>query len=257
MRSRVVHILIAIALVGLAVLVSYLVVAGLMVHYLDLARHEAVSTTAWEAVKTNIGANLWWIPVAAVVASLVWPPSRERIKAFFEHHFTAVKEHITGHHAALHGRLDTHDSLLQDAHAKLDKLLALVRHRLPDPIPHTTPKGSAVFDLSSLENRFRSVELDAEEALHSKVAKAIEEAAKIVMPLVPDGPVVEELLAEFDKLAAKAHRVVAVAAPVVDAADPAAAPIVAEVEQAVAAAPAEAAAVAADITGTDQGAPPA
>jgi hypothetical protein len=69
------------------------------------------------------------------------------------------------------------------------------------------------FDLASLEGRFESAEERVDEALHSQVAKAIEEAAETILPLVPDGVEVEALLQKFDELAAKAHDVIDRVAP--------------------------------------------
>ena len=37
----------------------YMLGSHLVAHYFDLGRHEAISTMAWEAIKTNIGANLY------------------------------------------------------------------------------------------------------------------------------------------------------------------------------------------------------
>ena len=46
-------------------------------------------------------------------------------------------------------------------------------------------------------------EVDAE--AHGKVASALGDAAKVVIPLLPDGPAVESILTQFKSIAALAH----------------------------------------------------
>lgn len=77
----------------------------LLIHYLDLARHEFISTMAWEPVKTNIGAGVWWAIIVAIVTSIVYPPLRKAIESFVERHVHAGNEelhrkldHIIKHH---------------------------------------------------------------------------------------------------------------------------------------------------------------
>jgi len=77
----------------------------LFIHYLDLARHEFISTMAWEPVKTNIGAGVWWAVIVTIVTSIVYPPLRRAIEAFVERHVHAGSQelhkkldHIIKHH---------------------------------------------------------------------------------------------------------------------------------------------------------------
>jgi len=71
----------------------------LFIHYLDLLRHETISTMAWEPVKTNIGAGVWWAVIVATVTSIVYPTVRRAIEAF-------VKRHIKSEHEELHNKLN-------------------------------------------------------------------------------------------------------------------------------------------------------
>lgn len=71
----------------------------LLIHYLDLARHEFISTMAWEPVKTNIGAGIWWAVIVAIITTLVYPPLRRAIEAF-------IKKHVRESSEELHKKLD-------------------------------------------------------------------------------------------------------------------------------------------------------
>jgi hypothetical protein len=82
------------------------------VHWLDLLRHELISTLGWEPVKSNIGAGVWWAILVALVATLLWPPLREAIKRFAQRHVDAIKGHVTAEHKKLHAKLDRHEALL-------------------------------------------------------------------------------------------------------------------------------------------------
>lgn len=83
------------------------------------------------------------------------------------------------------------------------------------------------FDLSTLESRFwhdlDTVDSDAEAALHSKIVDTVVTAAKVILPLVPDGVDVETLLTKLDEVAAEAHKVVSAheeaVSPTVDSPD--------------------------------------
>jgi len=90
------------------------------------------------------------------------------------------------------------------------------------------------FDLSTLESRFwhdlDEVDSDAEAALHSKIVDTAVTAAKAILPLVPDGSEVENLLGHLDEFAAEAHRLVSGAESVVETKPPEQAPEPADVE---------------------------
>jgi hypothetical protein len=73
-----------------------------VVHWLDLLRHELISTFAWEPVKTNIGAGVWWAALAGIAATLLWPPLREAVKAFFKRHTDALHKKLDHHEALMH-----------------------------------------------------------------------------------------------------------------------------------------------------------
>lgn len=62
----------------------------LLVHYLDLARHEAVSTLSWEAVKTNIGASVWLF----VGVTLTWPKVRRFVFGELHASLDALHKHL-------------------------------------------------------------------------------------------------------------------------------------------------------------------
>ena len=77
----------------------------LVVHYLDLLRHETISTLAWEPVKTNIGAGIWWAAIVGIVTTLVYPPLRRKVSAFITRHLKSETDelhrkldHIIEHH---------------------------------------------------------------------------------------------------------------------------------------------------------------
>lgn len=71
----------------------------LAVHYLDDLRHEFISTMAWEPIKTNIGAGIWWAVIVAIATTLVYPPLRRRASAF-------LTRHLHSENAELHRKLD-------------------------------------------------------------------------------------------------------------------------------------------------------
>lgn len=71
----------------------------LTLHYFALARHEFVSTMAWEAVKTNIGAGFYWAAIAGIGSAALYPP---------------LKAAITKHWALFHAKLD--HIMKQNAH---------------------------------------------------------------------------------------------------------------------------------------------
>jgi len=71
----------------------------LFIHYLDLARHEFISTLAWEPVKTNIGAGVWWAIIVTVVTTIVYPRFRKMLESF-------VKKHIKSENEELHNKLN-------------------------------------------------------------------------------------------------------------------------------------------------------
>ena len=76
----------------------YMLGSHLVAHYFDLGRHETISTMAWEAIKTNIGANLWWMPTAVVIGVILWPPTRARIELWTDN---KLHDHLTEHHNKL------------------------------------------------------------------------------------------------------------------------------------------------------------
>ena len=73
----------------------------LLVHYLDLARHEFISTMAWEPVKTNIGAGVWWAVIVGIVSTIVYPPLRRKVSNFIQKENSDLHkklDHIIKHH---------------------------------------------------------------------------------------------------------------------------------------------------------------
>ncbi len=71
--------------------------AHLVVHWLDLFRHEVISTVAWEPVKTNIGAGVWWAAIVGIVSAVLYPPLRKWV----EHELNQIHaklDHIIEHH---------------------------------------------------------------------------------------------------------------------------------------------------------------
>jgi hypothetical protein len=71
----------------------------LLIHYLDLIRHETISTVAWEPVKTNIGAGVWWAIIVAVATGVVYPRMRKTVEFF-------VKSHIEEANKDIHKKID-------------------------------------------------------------------------------------------------------------------------------------------------------
>jgi hypothetical protein len=192
--------------------------------------HSRASADFWPLDNSRVGPNLVASIVQAVVvlilAALLWPPTRHAIERFAQRHADSLKSRLT-----------------MDANLIHAQLSHIIKHH-PDIPPFTTRKETPhMFDLASIEHRFDFNAHDLSDALHSQVAKVIEDAAKAVLPLLPEGSVVDDLLAHFDHAAAEAHKLVAAAAPVVEAVDPAAAPVVAEAEAVTAEAPATVAAV--------------
>lgn len=68
-----------------------------LIHWLDLFRHETISTLAWEPVKTNVGGGVWWAVLVAITTAIVYPPLRHWI----EHELNQIHaklDHIVKHH---------------------------------------------------------------------------------------------------------------------------------------------------------------
>lgn len=73
------------------------------------------------------------------------------------------------------------------------------------------------FDLSTLGARFRDVDADLEAVEHSKIAEALRTAAAEIIPLLPEGTVVDDFLAALEKAAVEAHKLVPAVSAVVTA----------------------------------------
>ena len=54
---------------------------------------------AWEPVKTNIGAGVWWAGIVSIVTGIVYPPIRNRVENF-------VKRHVEAGNRDLHDKLN-------------------------------------------------------------------------------------------------------------------------------------------------------
>jgi hypothetical protein len=101
-------------------------------------------------------------------------------------------------------------------------------HRLREILDAHRKERPVNFDLAALEGHFAAVAHDVNDALHSQVAQVIEDAAKAVLPLIPEGSVVEGLLAKFDAVASEAHSLLAAALPPAPEAPPEAPEVPAE-----------------------------
>ena len=135
---------IAILLGLLFALIGYILGGHLVVHYLDLARHEGASTFAWEAVKTNLGAWPWQAAFAAIIGAFIYPPTRH----WFESKFGEIYRWIDGHMSALHEKLDRNHQATTNLHSSLklahEKMDHIITHSndIPDFTP-SVPDGSA------------------------------------------------------------------------------------------------------------------
>ena len=67
----------------------------LAVHYLDLFRHEVISTIAWEAVKTNIGATWPWQSIIVAIGAYFLIP---RFRKWINDHFENLHKKLDKHH---------------------------------------------------------------------------------------------------------------------------------------------------------------
>lgn len=77
----------------------------LTVHYLDLFRHEIISTIAWEAVKTNIGATWPWQAGIVAIFSYFFVP---RFRNWVNNHFKSVHDKLDGNHKAIIDQAQQH-----------------------------------------------------------------------------------------------------------------------------------------------------
>ena len=85
----------------------------LTVHYLDLFRHEVISTIAWEAVKTNIGATWPWQAILVAIGSYFLVP---RFRKWVNNHFEALLKKLDKNHTELKDQAQQHhDEKMQQA----------------------------------------------------------------------------------------------------------------------------------------------
>jgi len=89
----------------------------LLIHVLDLFRHELISTFSWEAVKTNIGAAPWQVTAGAVASYFVLPRVKKRADAWLAGHLAVHHQAITQmferHVAELHRHIDKGDPMTE------------------------------------------------------------------------------------------------------------------------------------------------
>ena len=69
----------------------------LVVHYLDVLRHELAATFTWHAVQTNIGAWPWQAALAGVLLGIFYPPVRRAWHREWDH-LHAKLDHIIDNH---------------------------------------------------------------------------------------------------------------------------------------------------------------
>ena len=63
-------------------------------------------TYVWPSLKGNGPEDLLATILVAVIASVLWPPTRRRIEAFAARHVKSIKQHVTDEHQAVRDRLD-------------------------------------------------------------------------------------------------------------------------------------------------------
>lgn len=150
-------------------------------------------------VGPNLVASLVLWSGGLIVLALIYPPTRHWIEKLVQNHVEALKAHASVENTLLHRKLDH-----------------IIKHHPAIP-PFIGKEPSTMFDLSTLEGRFwhvlGDVESEADAIAHSHIASALEEAAKVIVPLVPEGADVEALLSHLDHAASEAHRLIAGAEP--------------------------------------------
>ena len=94
-------------------------------------------TWVWPAngsggIPGDVVGTLYWVVLAGIVTSILWPPARRRIHAFLDRKVDAIKVHVANHHAVTGNEL-------AEMHRKLDHLL---RHTGADATlpPRPTPQ---------------------------------------------------------------------------------------------------------------------
>ena len=129
-------------------------------------------------VGPNIFANLIWIPIAGLVAYVLWPRFRKKVdallaRALHNHHLL----HVAPHHDAITDAVAEVRQLVADLHARFDTLFA---PPAASPTPKETPMSILGNIAADIEKRFRYhpnlTDLTAE--AHDKVRILLEDAAK-------------------------------------------------------------------------------
>ena len=133
-------------------------------------------------VGPNIFANLIWIPIAGLVAYVLWPRFRKKVdallaKALHNHHLL----HVAPHHDAITDAVTEVRLLVAGMHDRLDVLF----HHLSVPTTKEAPMGILSELAADIEKRFRyhpnATDLTAQ--AHDKVRLLLEDTAKVLVEI--------------------------------------------------------------------------
>jgi hypothetical protein len=102
----------------------------LIIHYLDVFRHDNAFTWAWYTWIGNVSAGV----IIGSVMSLFYPPLRRAVKTYIEGHIKSIHDKLDGHHEELLRQGERHHvAAMKQAQKHHEEHLAAIAAAKPTP----------------------------------------------------------------------------------------------------------------------------